>query len=180
VKQYPETVVQEGGRLVFWVADRDEVDGAPRRIDTEQAMSQQDVENARRGYAALNDAYRSGDVESFRPVLEEFWDPEVVFVPAGVLPDSRSSVQGWDAVLRFTAGQMQAFESGSMWIEPLEFIDGGDRLVVPYRFGGRARHTGIEVEFSFVHVFTQRRGKAVRVDVYATKQEALTDVGLEA
>jgi ketosteroid isomerase-like protein len=65
-----------------------------------------------------------------------------------------------------------------MWLEPLEFIDAGDRLVVPYRFGGKARHTGIEVEFSFVHVFTQRRGKAVRVDVYETKEQAFEDVGL--
>jgi hypothetical protein len=51
-------------------------------------------------------------------------------------------------------------------------------MVVPYRFGGRAEHTGIEVEFEFVHVFTQRRGKTVRLDVYPTKQEALADVGL--
>jgi ketosteroid isomerase-like protein len=141
-------------------------------------MSQRDIENARRGYAVLNEAYRSGDVDRFRPILEALWDPEVVFVAAGVLPDSSASAHGWDGVLGFISGQMQAFEEGSMWIEPLEYIDAGDRLVVPYRFGGRARHTGIEVEFSFVHVFTQRRGKTVRVDVYETKEEALEDVGL--
>jgi ketosteroid isomerase-like protein len=140
-------------------------------------MSQEDIENARRGYAALNDAYRSGDVEHFRPILEEFWDPEVVFVPAGVLPESRT-VHGLEDMLQFTVGQMQAFEEGSMWIEPLEYIEAGDRMVVPYRFGGRARHTGIEVEFSFVHVFTQRRGKTVRVDVYRSMAEALKAVGL--
>jgi len=140
-------------------------------------MSQENIENARRGYAALNDAYRSGDVERFRPILEEFWDPEVVFVPAGVLPESRS-VHGFEDMLRFTAGQMQAFEEGSTWIQPLEYIEAGDRTVVPYRFGGRARHTGIEVELSFVHVFTQRRGKTVRVDVYRSMEEALEDLGL--
>jgi ketosteroid isomerase-like protein len=141
-------------------------------------MSQQDIENARRGYAALNDAYRSGDLERFRPILEEFWDPDVVFVAAGVLPDSGTTTHGLDGVLGFISGQMQAFEEGSMWMEPLEYIDAGDRLVVPYRFGGRARHTGIDVEFSFVHAFTQRRGKAVRVDVYETKEQALEDLGL--
>jgi ketosteroid isomerase-like protein len=140
-------------------------------------VSQEDVENARRGYALLNDAYRSADAERFRPFLEEIWDPEVVFVPAGVLPESRA-VHGLEAVLQFTAGQMEAFEDGSMWIEPLEYIDAGDRIVVPYRFGGRARHTGVEVEFSFVHVFTQRRGKTVRVDVYESLDEAREDVGL--
>ena len=141
-------------------------------------MAELDVENARRGYAILNQAYQSGNPDDFRPFLEEFWDPEVVFVPAGVLPES-ASVKGWDGVVQFMSGQMQAFEDGSMWMEPLEYIEAGDRLIVPYRFGGRAQHTGIEVEFHFVHVFTQRRGKTVRVDVYRTKEEALEDLGLE-
>jgi ketosteroid isomerase-like protein len=142
-------------------------------------MAQPDIENARRGYEMLNRAYQSGNPEDFRPFLEEFWDPEVVFVPAGFFPES-ASVQGWNGIIQFMSVQMQAFETGSMWMEPLEFIDAGDRLVVPYRFGGRAPHTGIEVEFEFVHVFTQRRGKTVRVDVYPTKEEALEDVGLSA
>jgi hypothetical protein len=34
------------------------------------------------------------------------------------------------------------------------------------------------VKFSFVHFFTRRRGKAVRVDVYETKEQALEDLGL--
>jgi len=55
-------------------------------------------------------------------------------------------------MIDFIAGQMQAFEPGSMFIEPLEFIEVGSTLVVPYRFGGRASHSGIAVEFSFVHV----------------------------
>ena len=141
-------------------------------------MSQENVENARRGYAALNEAYRSGDVNRFRPTLEESWDPDIEFVAAGILPDSDTTAHGMDGVLRFIENQMQAFEDRSMWMEPLEFIDAGDHLVVPFRFGGRARHTGIEVQFSFVHVFMLRGTKTVRVVVYATKGEALEAVGL--
>jgi ketosteroid isomerase-like protein len=146
--------------------------------DTARTMSQEDVETAKSGYALLNDAYRSGDARGLRTFLEEFWDPDVVLVPAGLLPESES-VRGWDGALQFLTGQMQAFEDGSMWLEPLEYIDAGDRLAVPYRFGGRARHTGIDVEFFFVHVFTQRRGKVVRLDVYQSKEEALEDAGLQ-
>ena len=140
-------------------------------------MSQENVEQARRNYAVLNEAYRSGDVKRFLPVLEEYWDPAVVFTPAGVLPESRP-VRGWDGILVYMAEQMKAFEDGSMWLEPVEYIDAGDQLVVPYRFGGTARHTRIEVEFYFVHVFTIRDGKTVRADVYETKAEALEAVGL--
>jgi ketosteroid isomerase-like protein len=144
-------------------------------------MSQELVETAQRGYAHLNRAYRSGDVKDFLPWLEEQFDPEVVFVPAGVLPESRP-VRGWDGVLRFTAEQMKAFEDGSMWLEPIEYIDSEDDawLVVPYRFGGTARHTGIAVTFEFVHVFTLRDGMTVRVNVYETREQALEAVGRSA
>jgi ketosteroid isomerase-like protein len=140
-------------------------------------MSPEDVEIARRGYAAFAHAFGSGNIDDFAPILEEFWDPEIVLTPAGVLPDSHVA-RGGDAVLGVIAEQMQAFEKGSTWLEPLEFIDAGDRLVVTYRFGGRGRHTEIEVEFSFAHVVTIHEAKAVRVDVYETKQEALEAVGL--
>jgi ketosteroid isomerase-like protein len=139
-------------------------------------MSQQDVETARRGYAVLNIAYRTGDVNDLRPFIEEFWDPDVVFEPAGVLPESRR-VHGRGDVLRFIEGQMQAFEPGTMWMKPLEYIDVGDRLVVPYGWGGRARHTGIEMEFTFVHVITMRNGRMVRMEAFASKNDALEAAG---
>jgi ketosteroid isomerase-like protein len=140
-------------------------------------MSEQDIQNAKRGYAAFNAAYRSGDANDVLPILEEYWDPEAVFLPAGVLPDSKARPhRGWDAILRFTANQMEAFTE--LRIEPLEFIEIGECLVVPYRFGGRARHTGIPVEFSFVHVFTFRDGKATRCEVFKTKADALEAAGL--
>jgi ketosteroid isomerase-like protein len=140
-------------------------------------MAERDIQSARRGYALLNEAYRAGDVEIFRPHLEAEFDPEVVFEPAGVLPETQTA-KGIDGLLRFTAEQMKAFADGSMWLEPLEYIDAGDRVVVPYRFGGRARHTELDVEWEFVHVFTQRHGKCVRIDVYTSKAEALADLGL--
>ena len=110
--------------------------------------------------------------------LEEYWDPEVVFPspPACCRNPQPSTVR--TGFCGFTAEQMKAFRDRSVWLEPLEYIDAGDRLVVPYRFGGVARHTGIEVELSFVHVFTIRDGKTVRVDVYETKAEALEAAGL--
>jgi ketosteroid isomerase-like protein len=140
-------------------------------------MSQSIVETAQRGYAHLNRAYRSGDVNDFLPWLEEQFDPEVVFVPAGVLPESRPA-SGWDGMLAYVAEQMKAFEDGSMWLEPTEYIDAEDDawLVVPYRFGGTARHTGIEVTFEFVHVFTLRDGLTVRIEVYETREQALAAV----
>ncbi len=140
-------------------------------------MSEDNIDRARRGYEAFNRTYRSGVVEDLRPYLEESWDPEIVFTPAGVLPESRP-VRGHEGIMAYVAEQMKAFEDGSMWIEPIEFIDADPLLVIPYRFGGTARHTGIELEFSFVHVFEMRDGRAVRADVHETLEQAREAHGL--
>ena len=92
-------------------------------------MSQENVELARRGYAALNDAYRTGD---FSAAIEEFCDPEIVLTPSGILPES-SEMHGHEGLLRFAALQTEAFEE--FWVQPQEMIDAGDRVVVPVRFG---------------------------------------------
>jgi ketosteroid isomerase-like protein len=135
-----------------------------------------DIETFRRGYEAINRAYRSGDMDEVRSLLEEHWDPDVVLQPAGVLPDSEQRPhRGYDAFLSFLTNQMEAFSE--MWIQPEEFIELGDRVVVPYRMGGQARHTGIDVEFAFAHVFTIRGEKVVRLDVYKSKAAALDAVG---
>jgi ketosteroid isomerase-like protein len=135
-------------------------------------MSARNVELARRGYAALNDALQTGD---FDDALEQFCDPDIVFVPAGVLPET-SEMRGHDGLRRFASNQAEAFEDFS--VEPKAFIEAGDKVVVPLRFGGRAAHTGLEVRFDVVHVCTARDGKWVRVEVYATESEALSAVGL--
>jgi hypothetical protein len=140
-------------------------------------VSQQDVDNARRVYAVLNEAYRANDPEHFRPMLEAHWHQEVAFVPAGVMPESEP-VHGWEGVLRHIGEQMKAFKDGSMWLEPSEFIDGGDVLVIPYRVGGYGRHTDLEFELAFVHVAWLRDGKTYRIDVCPTKEEALQLAGL--
>jgi ketosteroid isomerase-like protein len=140
-------------------------------------MSKENVENARRGFAILNEAYRAGDPSIFRPFVEEYWDQDVVLEPAGVLPDSSPRPHtGWDGVLAFFGNQMEAFSEG--WLEATEFIDYGDYLIVPYRFGGQARHTGLPVEFSFVALFSLQKGKVTRVEVHRTKAKALETAGL--
>jgi ketosteroid isomerase-like protein len=139
-------------------------------------MSQENVDWARRGYAILNAAYKSGDVNDLLSLAEETWDPDIVLSTTGKMLPESGEWRGHEGLLRFTTAQMEAFSQ--MWIEPQEYIDADDRLVVPVRFGGRARHTGIEVEFSAVHVFTLRNGKATRLDVFVSKAEALEAVGL--
>jgi ketosteroid isomerase-like protein len=133
-------------------------------------MSQDNVELVRRGYAALNAAYKSGDVGDLRPLADE-WDPDMVVTTQGGVLAGSGEWQGSAGMLGMVASQMEAFQQ--MRLEPLEFIEVGDKVVVPIRFGGRARHTGIELEFPAVNVFTFRDGRVVRMETYDSKAEAL-------
>jgi ketosteroid isomerase-like protein len=83
---------------------------------------------------------------------------------------------GHEGMRRFIALQTEAFEG--FWVEPQDYIDAGDQVVVPLRFGGRARYTGLDVAFEVVHVLTMGDRKWTRVDMYVSKAEALKAVGL--
>lgn len=130
------------------------------------------VDVARAAYRDLADALRSGDAAY---TVERWCDPEIVLKPSGLFPDS-SETRGREGMLQFVPTQAEAFDL--FQVEPLEFIEAGDRVVVPVRFGGRARHTGLEIDFSVVHVLTLRAERLLRIDIYGSKPEALEAVGL--
>jgi ketosteroid isomerase-like protein len=138
-------------------------------------VSEDNVEIVRRGYDVLNSAYATGEVNDLLPFLENHYHPDLVLKTSGMFPET-AEMHGHSGMLRFIRTQMDAFQE--MWIEPQEFIDAGNRVVVPVRFGGEARHTGLEVEFSVVHVSTVHEGKVARIDMYRNKAEALEAAGV--
>jgi ketosteroid isomerase-like protein len=60
---------------------------------------------------------------------------------------------------------------------PDEFIEVGDRVVVPMRVLAKGKETGIEVEQHAVQVWTLRDGMALRINAYATREDALEAAG---
>jgi ketosteroid isomerase-like protein len=64
-------------------------------------------------------------------------------------------------------------------LEPDEFVDGGDRVVVIGRWVGKGRGSGIEVQRPVAHVFTLHDGRVVRVELgYTGRGDALEATGL--
>ena len=129
---------------------------------------------------ALHEAYESGNFSEFLAATEEMLHPDFVLRPPedSPFPEAGTGGQGREGFLRFVAGQAEGFDA--MSLEPQEFIDAGDRVVVPLQFGGRARHTGLEIKFAVVHVVTIRDGKLARLDIYMSRAEALEAAGLRA
>ena len=127
------------------------------------------VEPIRSHYEAFN----RGDLEG---TLEPF-DPEIVFVEDPDLRPDAGTHFGIDAMRAFFLGMWEG--AAEVAVEPHEWIEHGDRVIVPLRLYGRFAHTGIEGETEMVHVWTVRGGKLVHLHVYPTKDRALEAEGVE-
>ena len=131
-------------------------------------MSQDNVQLAQRGIAALN----QGGVDA----VIEFCDPEVEWVAIpGFLPDAEDfngheGVRAWFAKVGEALGMID-------W-QALEVIDGGDRLFVALKLNAAGRASGIAGEFLIFQSWTLRDGRLVRLESYLSREEALAAAGL--
>jgi len=65
-------------------------------------------------------------------------------------------------------------EADGFAVAPLNFIDGGEHVVVEGRYGGTVKATGVPINAQFAHFWTLRGGKIVEFQQYTdTKQWAL-------
>ncbi|MEX2252731.1 MAG: nuclear transport factor 2 family protein [Thermoleophilaceae bacterium] len=133
-------------------------------------MSRENVEIVRRGF----EAFARGDIEA---VLDSF-DPEVEWSPAIAPILGVDTVRGKDALRRFlTQDLFDGFDD--FRAEPLSFEDHGDKVLIPTRYRGRGQASGLEIDQTWVAVYTVRGGKVTGQRDYETRSEALEAEGLE-
>lgn len=108
-------------------------------------MSQENLEVVEQAVAAVNETYRTGDMRPWRRFVEAGCDPEIV-LDAPTDAFTEGEWRGHDGAVGFVANQMEVLEG--MWLRVDEYIDvdDGGVIVVAITFGGRARHSGIEVD----------------------------------
>jgi ketosteroid isomerase-like protein len=144
-------------------------------------MSQENVEIVRRLFEVSHGPDRrsfeaSHEREAHLEAILGFLDPEIVWEVRSDLPDAETYV-GYEGI----RGLFMAFREvlDETWYRPLEFIEAGDRVIVPLRWGGRGKASGVEVaQPEEAWVYTLRDGKIVHVKEYATKYAALEAAGL--
>jgi len=108
---------------------------------------------------------------------DELIDPDIVWDMSRVeLPDG-TSYTGPSEFRNFVENWEEGFASEHM--EAQEILDAGDRVVAMVHHRGRGRISGIEVAQHFAMVWTLRAGRAVRMDMYLTLEEALEAVRLD-
>ena len=129
-------------------------------------MSQENVEIAR----AAIDAYNRRD-----------WDAVLKEAAPGFELDFSRAVGPISGVFGLDQTRGIMGDLGGLWessrIEPQEFIEAGEHVVVPWAFHGMGRD-GIEVQARTTWTFTIRDGAIARIAMYQELQEALEAAGL--
>jgi ketosteroid isomerase-like protein len=134
------------------------------------AMSQENVDIMREMFALVNERGVKAATDAFAGLLDADFELE----EAANLPD-QERYAGRDAFIANMAKLEEAFDD--LTIEPIEFVDLGDKLIVVVAIAGRGRAGGAPVETTIAQLWTLRKGKAVSLRDYGSKAEALEAAG---
>jgi ketosteroid isomerase-like protein len=134
-------------------------------------MSHENVEVVKRGFAALAEGL------DFETAVADFVHEEVVVRRQPPLPDSGIAT-GPEGLLEVIAEWLEDFDDFEM--SGVEYIDAGDEVVVTVSQRARGAASGVPVTGTYWFVFEVAAGKVTRLDMYASREQALEAVGLAA
>jgi uncharacterized protein len=63
--------------------------------------------------------------------------------------------------------------------EAEEYVTSGDFVVVLTRYTGRGKESGVSVDVQGAHLWTMRDGRAVRLEVFSSRERALAAAGID-
>ena len=98
-------------------------------------------------------------------MTERFWSPEVELRWARGNPEARV-YQGRDGAIQAFREWVEPFSE--YFVEPLDFIERGDRVIVPQRQWGIGSTSGIPVEVEVTYVYEVRDSQITKIDEYDT------------
>ena len=131
-------------------------------------MSRQNVELVER----LNDVYNERRFAENPDLI----DPAMVWDMSRMqIPDS-TAYTGPLGFREFVDTWTESFASER--IDADEILDAGEHVLVMVHHSGRGKISGIEVDQRFAMVWTLRDGRAVRMEMYPTREEALEAMSL--
>jgi ketosteroid isomerase-like protein len=129
---------------------------------------EQDVERLRDAYQAFNE----GGVGAFLERLA----PDFRVSDRASSPD-RQTRYGREGIIQLFDSYMEAFDA--LRLEPEEFIEVGDQIVVSLRQWVRGKGSGAEVVGHIAHVWTLRGPDIHRLRIFADKDRALAALRAE-
>ena len=136
---------------------------SPPAGDTAWAMSEENVEKVRAGFAAHN----RGDLDSWL----DLYDAEVEFETLLL-----GTHQGKEA-MRSLYHENRANQSGYT-ATPVELIDAGDKVIAVVQVGGAGAVSQIALDDQIAFIHTFKNGLVVREQTFRNREEALDAAGL--
>jgi ketosteroid isomerase-like protein len=127
-------------------------------------MSETNADLVRQSFEAM----REGDVDTLLPFIH----PEFEATTPPTLAAEPDTYRGIEGVRRYFESFYEAMDR--VTFEPQDFIQVGERVVVPLTLRARGRTTGIETAQDAAAIWDLKDGKAIRIEVYATLDEAMT------
>ena len=118
------------------------------------------------------------DAEVIREILEQSYSPDVVLrtLASGVGSGPSAVYRGWDGLVQYLKEWLEPFSE--YHLEPLDYVEAGDCVLVPSRQWGVGSSSGARVEIELTLVYELRDGKIVRLDQYDTVEDAREAVEL--
>ena len=132
-------------------------------------MSRENLEIVQRGFEAFNER----GVDGIIPLI----DPEFVAVTPPDLASEPDTYRGPDGIRRWFDSFYEVMDE-IRW-DGHEFHETGDRVIVEFTLRARGKTTGLDFGQDAVMVWQLREGKATRVDLYPTLDEAMAAIGEE-
>ena len=130
-------------------------------------MSQADIDTLRYAYEAIN----RGDWDSaFRAAHPDF----ELKAPDRMM--RAGTYRGSVAARQFFEDLLEAFEE--VVVQPEKFLESGERIVVFVSLRSRPSGSSAVMEIQIGHIWTMRDGKAVQLEIFPEREEALEAVGL--
>jgi ketosteroid isomerase-like protein len=132
-------------------------------------MSDDNVEIIRRGFETMQ---RDGWQTLFSLI-----DPDFELTTPPDLAMEPDTYRGEAGLRRYFESFEDAMEDIQVVPEG-EFLGAGEKVFVPFRLSARGRETGIEATQHAFQVWTMRGGKGLRVEIFASREQALEAAGL--
>jgi ketosteroid isomerase-like protein len=132
-------------------------------------MSQENVEIVRAAFEAFLEGDQEKTAQLVDPALE--FHGTIGGLQEGQIAHGQSEIDQ-----KFEAEDLEAWEERRL--EPEEFIDAGDDVVVLLHEYRRGKGSGVELETETAVVVTVSGGRVVRIQGYMDRDAALAAVGL--
>jgi ketosteroid isomerase-like protein len=133
-------------------------------------VSSENVEIVKLGFESFNESGVDGILPLIHPDFEATTPPDLASEP--------DTYRGADGVRRWFDSFDEVMDE-IRW-DPREFHEAGERVLVEFTLRARGKTTGLDFGQEAVMVWELRDGKAIRLDLYATLDEARAAVRQES